>query len=91
MTGNAVQLREQAVEAARLGRIDEAAMLHAHAARALLGSVGYDPEYGARPPKRAVQHYLQDPLADAILRGETAEGATVRVEEGEGGLAVVDA
>ena len=91
MTGNAAQLREQAVEAARLGRIDEAAMLHAHAACAWLGSVGYDPGYGARPPKRAVQHYLQDPLADAILRGETAEGATVRGDEGEGGLALVDA
>jgi len=91
MIANAAQLREQAVEAARLGRIDEAAMLHAHAARAWLGSVDYDPGYGARPLIRAVQHYLQDPLADAILRGETAEGATVRVEEGEGGLALVDA
>ena len=39
-------------------------------ARAWLGRVGYDPVYGARPLKRAVQKYLQDPLADAILRGE---------------------
>src|SRR5207248_2636436 len=37
------------------------------AARAWLGRVGYDPVYGARPLKRAVQKYLQDPLADKIL------------------------
>src|SRR3712207_1465042 len=56
------------------------------AARAWLGRVGYDPVYGARPLKRAVQKYLQDPLADAILRGDVPDGCTVRVEEGEGGL-----
>jgi ATP-dependent Clp protease ATP-binding subunit ClpB len=56
------------------------------AARAWLGRVGYDPVYGARPLKRAVQKYLQDPLADALLRGEIPDGSTVRVEEGEGGL-----
>jgi ATP-dependent Clp protease ATP-binding subunit ClpB len=55
-------------------------------ARAWLGRVGYDPVYGARPLKRAVQKYLQDPLADAILKGEVVDGSTVRVEEGEGGL-----
>ena len=42
------------------------------AARAWLGRVGYDPVYGARPLKRAVQKYLQDPLADAILAGRVA-------------------
>ena len=56
------------------------------AARAWLGRVGYDPVYGARPLKRAVQKYLQDPLAEAILRGEIPDGSTVRVEEGEGKL-----
>jgi ATP-dependent Clp protease ATP-binding subunit ClpB len=56
------------------------------AARAWLGRVGYDPVYGARPLKRAVQKYLQDPLADAILRGDVADGQTVRVEEGDGAL-----
>jgi ATP-dependent Clp protease ATP-binding subunit ClpB len=55
-------------------------------ARAWLGRVGYDPVYGARPLKRAVQKYLQDPLADAILRGEVPDGSLVRVEEGEGAL-----
>ncbi|HEY0625892.1 MAG TPA: ATP-dependent chaperone ClpB [Allosphingosinicella sp.] len=58
-------------------------------ARAWLGRVGYDPVYGARPLKRAVQRYLQDPLADAILRGEISDGGTLRVEEGEGGLTLL--
>src|SRR5437588_1410180 len=56
------------------------------AARAWLGRVGYDPVYGARPLKRAVQKYLQDPLADKILRGEIPDGSVVRVEEGDGQL-----
>ena len=58
------------------------------AARAWLGRVGYDPVYGARPLKRAVQKYLQDPLADAILRGDVPDGTTVRVDEGDGGLII---
>jgi ATP-dependent Clp protease ATP-binding subunit ClpB len=56
------------------------------AAREWLGRVGYDPVYGARPLKRAIQKYLQDPLADAILSGRIKDGDTVRVDEGEGGL-----
>jgi len=58
------------------------------AARAWLGRVGYDPIYGARPLKRAVQRYLQDPLADLILRGEVPDGAAVHVDEGDGGLSL---
>ncbi|PZT92312.1 MULTISPECIES: ATP-dependent chaperone ClpB [Sphingomonas] len=58
------------------------------AARAWLGRVGYDPVYGARPLKRAVQRYLQDPLADLILRGEVRDGSTVRVDEGDGALSL---
>ncbi|HET6536555.1 MAG TPA: ATP-dependent chaperone ClpB [Sphingopyxis sp.] len=56
------------------------------AARAWLGRVGYDPVYGARPLKRAVQKYLQDPLADLILKGEVRDGATISVDEGDGAL-----
>ena len=56
------------------------------AARAWLGRVGYDPVYGARPLKRAVQRYLQDPMADAILRGEIPDGSVVKVGEGDGAL-----
>src|SRR6201995_1502343 len=55
-------------------------------AREWLGRVGYDPVYGARPLKRAVQRYLQDPLAEAILRGDIKDGQTVKVEEGDGAL-----
>jgi ATP-dependent Clp protease ATP-binding subunit ClpB len=56
------------------------------AARAWLGRVGYDPVYGARPLKRAVQKYLQDPLAELILSGQVPDGSTVHVDEGDGGL-----
>jgi ATP-dependent Clp protease ATP-binding subunit ClpB len=55
-------------------------------AREWLGRVGYDPVYGARPLKRAVQKYVQDPLADAILRGDIADGMTVKIDEGDGAL-----
>ena len=58
----------------------------ADAARAWLGRVGYDPVYGARPLKRAVQKYLQDPLADLILKGEVRDGSTIKVDEGDGAL-----
>ena len=61
------------------------------AARAWLGRVGYDPVYGARPLKRAIQKYLQDPLADKILAGEIKDGQSVRVDEGEGGLIIIPA
>jgi ATP-dependent Clp protease ATP-binding subunit ClpB len=57
-------------------------------ARAWLGRVGYDPVYGARPLKRAVQKYLQDPLADAILAGKVRDGQAVKVDEGDGGLKI---
>jgi len=56
------------------------------AARRWLGRVGYDPVYGARPLKRAIQKYLQDPLADLILRGDVPDNSTVRIDEGDGGL-----
>ena len=58
------------------------------AAERWLGRVGYDPVYGARPLKRAVQRYLQDPLAEKLLAGEIPDGAAVRVDEGEGALQI---
>ncbi|MFN3675942.1 MAG: ATP-dependent chaperone ClpB [Sphingomonas pseudosanguinis] len=58
------------------------------AAREWLGRVGYDPVYGARPLRRAVQRHLQDPLAEEILRGHVKDGATVTVDEGDGKLAL---
>jgi ATP-dependent Clp protease ATP-binding subunit ClpB len=57
-------------------------------AKAWLGRVGYDPVYGARPLKRAIQRHLQDPLADMLLRGDVPDGSTVNVEEGDGALAL---
>jgi ATP-dependent Clp protease ATP-binding subunit ClpC len=48
-------------------------------AKALLIEKGYDEKYGARPLRRAVEHYLEDPLAEAILRGEVKEGEEVMV------------
>ena len=56
------------------------------AAKRWLGRVGYDPVYGARPLKRAIQKYLQDPLADLILRGDVPDNSTVKIDEGDGGL-----
>jgi ATP-dependent Clp protease ATP-binding subunit ClpB len=52
-------------------------------ARAWLGRVGYDPVYGARPLKRAIQRYVQDPLADRILSGDVPDGTTVHIDEGD--------
>ena len=50
--------------------------------------MGYDPVYGARPLKRAVQRYLQDPLAEKLLAGEVPDGSTVTVDEGDGELKI---
>lgn len=58
------------------------------AAKALLADSGWDPVYGARPLKRAIQRELQDPLATAILEGSIREGDHVRVNLAEGGKAL---
>jgi len=52
----------------------------------LLAEKGFDPVYGARPLKRAIQRYLQDPLATAILDGGVKDGDTIVVEESDGAL-----
>ena len=56
------------------------------AAREYLVDAGYDPDFGARPLKRAIQRELQDPLALCILAGEFHEGDLVRVDRGAEGL-----
>ena len=53
-------------------------------ARLLLGNLGYDPTYGARPLKRVIQKQLVDKLALKILEGEFGEGDVVRVDAREG-------
>jgi len=47
--------------------------------KALLIEKGYDEKYGARPLRRAVEHYLEDPLAEALLRGDVKEGEPILV------------
>jgi len=49
------------------------------AARKLLADQGYDPAYGARPLKRVIQTYVQNPLAEKLLRGEILDNSTVDV------------
>jgi ATP-dependent Clp protease ATP-binding subunit ClpB len=56
------------------------------AARTLLGNLGYDPTYGARPLKRVIQKRLVDRLAIAILEGRFVPGDTVRVDAADGEL-----
>lgn len=48
-------------------------------AREFLMKEGYDPQYGARPMRRAVEKHIEDPLAEHLLRGDVKEGDTVRV------------
>jgi ATP-dependent Clp protease ATP-binding subunit ClpB len=57
------------------------------AARDLLGEAGFDPVYGARPLKRAIQHQLENPLAQSILRGQFGPGDQVLVTVKDGQLA----
>ena len=58
----------------------------APAAMDALVDEGYDPVYGARPLKRAIQQQLENPLAQRILQGEFAPGSTIHVHAGEAGL-----
>jgi len=53
----------------------------------LLGNVGFDPVYGARPLKRAIQTQLENPLAQKILAGEFVGGDTIKVDAEHGKLA----
>jgi ATP-dependent Clp protease ATP-binding subunit ClpB len=55
-------------------------------ARELLGNLGFDPTYGARPLKRVIQKQLVDKLALRLLEGEFAEGDTVKVDAADGEL-----
>jgi ATP-dependent Clp protease ATP-binding subunit ClpB len=52
----------------------------------VLGEAGFDPVYGARPMKRAIQHQLENPLAQEILAGNFAPGDTVKVNVENGVL-----
>jgi ATP-dependent Clp protease ATP-binding subunit ClpA len=54
------------------------------AAKDMLIASGYDPQYGARPMKRAIQRLIQDPLALKLINGEFTEGDTIEVDAKEG-------
>jgi ATP-dependent Clp protease ATP-binding subunit ClpB len=58
------------------------------AAKTWLAEIGYDPVYGARPLKRAIQRNLQNPLATLILEGRIKDGETIRVGAGKAGLTI---
>ena len=56
------------------------------AARDFLAEAGYDPVYGARPLRRAIQRYVQDQLAPKLLSGDFKEGDTILTDAGTDGL-----
>ena len=55
----------------------------------LLSENGYDPVYGARPLKRAIQQQIENPLAQQILSGELIPGKRVRLEVKDGHIVAV--
>ncbi len=55
-------------------------------AKDFLIEIGYNPEYGARPLRRAIEQYLEDPLAEELLRGGLNGKTMMRIEAGEGRL-----
>ena len=57
-------------------------------ARDWIAQQGYDPVYGARPLKRVIQNYLQNPIAELILAGKLSEGEVIEVTDGPEGLLI---
>ena len=53
-------------------------------AKEFLIQQGFDPNYGARPLRRAIQRHVEDALAEEVLRGHFSDGGTVRIRKGEG-------
>src|SRR4029079_5208348 len=71
----------------------EAAIELSEAAKELLVEKGYDPAKGARPLRRAIQHYIEDPLADFVLGRSLKPGSTIMVDrkdDEEGGISAID-
>ena len=56
------------------------------AAKSWLARVGYDPAYGARPLRRAIGRYVENPLSTKLLKGEFSPGDTIVVDGSDGGL-----
>lgn len=77
------------IQFARLARMLEErkiAITLDDAGRDWLAEKGWDPAYGARPLKRAIQRYVQDPLAEMILAGDVRDGTDVRVSAADGDI-----
>ncbi|MGH7395400.1 MAG: ATP-dependent Clp protease ATP-binding subunit ClpC, partial [Candidatus Methylomirabilales bacterium] len=72
------------------GQLDEKKLTLSVAdnAKEFLIEKGFEPTYGARPLRRAIQRHVEDLLAEELLKGNFAEGSTVRVRAGEEGLIV---
>ncbi len=79
-----VDIQVEHIEALMTGR--NITLVLTAAARDFLADRGYDPAFGARPLKRVIQRYLQDPLAMDLLEGGLREGDTVQVNVGCDGL-----
>ncbi len=73
------QLKEKAVSL----KVDDEA-------KEFLIQQGFDPNYGARPLRRAIQRFVEDALAEEVLRGHFASGGTVRVKKAEGPLLIFE-
>jgi ATP-dependent Clp protease ATP-binding subunit ClpC len=54
------------------------------AAKAFLAEKGFDPDMGARPLSRTIQKFVEDPVAEELLKAETNEGATIEVDYEDG-------
>jgi ATP-dependent Clp protease ATP-binding subunit ClpB len=75
----------------RLGRLleDRKVTLSLDAkGRQWLADKGYDPAYGARPLKRVIQKWVQDPLAQSLLAGEIRDGSTIKISGSQGKLTI---
>jgi len=58
------------------------------AAKDAIAAIGFDPQYGARPLKRAIQRHLENPLAEQVLRGHYQMGDTIFVDAYEGKIGI---
>src|SRR6266513_1347604 len=87
--GEAELLRIVDVEVVKVLRRIKAKDVHIElkeSAKEFLIEKGYDPQYGARPMRRAVERFLEDPLAEELLRGNVKPGDKVEVEAADGKL-----
>ncbi|HTX53503.1 MAG TPA: ATP-dependent Clp protease ATP-binding subunit [Candidatus Baltobacteraceae bacterium] len=77
------RVEEQLKEKAMSLKVDDEA-------KEFLIQQGFDPNYGARPLRRAIQRFVEDALAEEVLRGHFASGGTVRVKKAEGPLLIFE-